>query len=492
MKSEKSIGILLIVLILLIAAFLRFYKLEDYMTYLGDEGRDSLVMKRILVDHDFPLLGPPTSVGNMYLGPLYYYMMSIPSAIFWLEPVAAAGMNALIGVLTVYLIFYLSKEWFGFKSGLLASFAYAISPITIIYSRFSWNPNPAPFFALLSIIGLNQIRKTKDFKLFILTSGSLAFALQMHYLALILVPVVLILYLYLILQNQKRYVWVGTILGVLVFLLLMSPLLIFDLKYNYLNSRSLLELVSSKDSSVEFSFFNNLVKIVPLYGYNLITRYIGGQNILVGSTLSLILLIPVGLFIYNLRKKTFSWPLFVMLVWIIVGILGLSFYKQEVYDHYLGFLNPAPYLLLAGVVFFLPSRVSWYGVSALGLIIAITNLPRNPLLKPPNMQLFRTQEIAKYIIAKSENKSFNFALIAERNYDSAYQFFLYKYNHTPAMLPAEVADQLFVVCEDKVCNPTTHQKFEISGFGMSKVVDVEEILGVKVFKLIHNPSGEPT
>lgn len=492
MKSEKSVGILLIVLILLIAAFLRFYKLEDYMTYLGDEGRDSLVMKRILVDHDFPLLGPPTSVGNMYLGPLYYYMMSIPSAIFWLEPVAAAGMNVLIGVLTVFLILYLSKEWFGFKAGLLASFAYAISPITITYSRFSWNPNPAPFFAMLSIIGLNQIQKSKDFRWFILTAVSLAFALQMHYLALILVPVVLVLYLYLILQKEKRFVWIGTILGILVFLLLMSPLVIFDIKYNYLNARSLLELFSSKDSSVEFNFFSNLIKIVPIYGYSLITRYMGGQNILVGSALSVILLIPVGLFVYHLRKKSFSWPLFTLIVWLVVGLVGLSFYKQEVYDHYLGFLNPAPYLLLAGVASYLPVRGGWYGVAVLGLIIAITNLPKNPLLNPPNMQLFRTQEIAKYIIAKSENKSFNFALIAERNYDSAYQFFLYKYKHTPAMLPAEVADQLFVVCEDKVCNPTTHQKFEISGFGMSKVVEEEEILGVKVFKLIHNPTGEPS
>jgi hypothetical protein len=40
-----------IFLILVIAAFLRLYRVADYMTFLGDEGRDVLVGKKIIVDH---------------------------------------------------------------------------------------------------------------------------------------------------------------------------------------------------------------------------------------------------------------------------------------------------------------------------------------------------------------------------------------------------------------------------------------------------------
>src|SRR5579884_792368 len=187
---------LIILAIIVVALFLRFYKISGYMTFLGDEGRDALVIQGILVNHHIPLLGPPSSVGNIYLGPLYYYMMAIPMAIFWLNPVAAAGMDAIIGVATICLIYFLSRQWFGKEAAVTSALLYAISPVTIIYSRSSWNPNPAPFFALLSLLGWYLARVKEDYRWFTLTGFSLAAAVQMHYLSLILLPVYGILWLY--------------------------------------------------------------------------------------------------------------------------------------------------------------------------------------------------------------------------------------------------------------------------------------------------------
>src|SRR3989338_1948998 len=115
LKEQKTL-FLLFILVLLLAAFLRFYKLSEYMTFLGDEGRDALIIKDMLINHHFPLIGPPTSVGNIYLGPLYYYMMAVSMVVFWLNPVASAGMNAAIGILTVAFIYYLGKSWFSQKT----------------------------------------------------------------------------------------------------------------------------------------------------------------------------------------------------------------------------------------------------------------------------------------------------------------------------------------------------------------------------------------
>jgi hypothetical protein len=39
---KKRLPLILLVLILLLSAFLRLYKISDYMTFLGDEGRDVL------------------------------------------------------------------------------------------------------------------------------------------------------------------------------------------------------------------------------------------------------------------------------------------------------------------------------------------------------------------------------------------------------------------------------------------------------------------
>ena len=60
------------------------------MTFLGAEGRDVIIVRTLLVKADPILIGPGTSVGGMYLGPLYYYFM----APFLL--LAIASMNVLL------------------------------------------------------------------------------------------------------------------------------------------------------------------------------------------------------------------------------------------------------------------------------------------------------------------------------------------------------------------------------------------------------------
>ncbi len=395
LKDQKFLFIILLAL-LFFASIMRFYRLSEYMTFLGDEGRDAIVIKDLLVNHNLPFIGPTTSVGNIYLGPLYYYMMAVPMAIFWLNPVAGAGMNALIGVLTIILIYWISKAWFGRVSGLIASFLYAISPVTITYSRSSWNPNPAPFFALLVVFGLMKTHKSGNFLWLIFTGIALAAALQMHYLAVFLLPVVLILYIYEIWREKSKKLITknlipGTVLGVISFLLVMSPLLLFDLKHDFLNYKALTSLLI-EGQSVQVNIFSNLSKIPSLYSYNLIGRYMSGENFFLTVILSLLLLLPI---VYSKLK---NWPILVLAVWLVVGLAGLSFYKGNIYDHYLGFLNPVLFILF-GSLFVLFKNSVWKGaILLLVLLLTIINLGKNPLLYPPNNQLQRTKEVAKFII----------------------------------------------------------------------------------------------
>jgi 4-amino-4-deoxy-L-arabinose transferase-like glycosyltransferase len=137
------------------------------MTFLGDEGRDSLVWLRMIRDGKFTLLGPMTSIGNMYLGPLYSYLM-LPFFILFQSPVGPSVGVALFSIATVYMIWEFGKEWFDEKTGLIAAFLYSISPVVINYSHSSWNPNVMPFFALLTIWGIWQFWQKKSLKLSLL------------------------------------------------------------------------------------------------------------------------------------------------------------------------------------------------------------------------------------------------------------------------------------------------------------------------------------
>lgn len=502
--KKNRYELIFVICLILIAAFLRLYRIDEYMAFLGDEGRDALVVKKILINNDFPLLGAPTSVGNMYNGPLYYYMMALAMAVWWMNPTAAAVMVALIGTAAVGLIYYLARRWFGKQAAIISATLYAFSPVNIIYSRSSWNPNPAPFFSLLGIIGLYKSRETRNYLWLILTGIALAFATQMHLLALILVPIYAVLWLNELrervwMKREGKNFWKGTIFAVMAFLFLMSPLVIYDFKYNFQNYRAFTTFFfGDRAATVNLNPVNTLERIIPVYSGNLINRYVSGENYWVMIIVSILVLIPVIAFFYNLIKnKKLNWPFFALSVWLLGGILGLALYKQTVYDHYLSFLSPAMFLLFGSITNLINSidskKTNQYFRGAFFLfflVLVIVNLQISPLLKSPNRQLQRTREVAKFIINESSDKPFNFALIAQRNYDAAYQFFLDQFGHAPGQLPFSKTDQLFVVCEDKICEPVGHSKFEISAFGWSKLEWEKESSGVRVFKLIHNPQEE--
>lgn len=492
--KENRIEFILVLLILLVAAFLRFYRLPEYMNFLGDEGRDALIVKKILILHDFPLIGPTTSIGNMYLGPLYYYMMALPMAVFWMNPAAAAGGAALVGVLTVALIYYLARIWFGRLPAFISAILYSVSPVTIIYSRSSWNPNPAPFFALLAIFGLYKAR-FGDFRWFILTGACLAAAAQMHYLALILIPVFGVLWIWELQQNIKsskiKHFTFGTVGAILAFLLLMSPLLVFDLKHDFMNFHAISKFFSNRETTVNINPFNTLERVPTIYGNDLIGRYMAGENFVLTVILGILILVPIILAIFWLmQKRKLDWNLLALGIWLFFGVMGLALYKQHIYDHYLGFLNPVPYLLF-GSLLLMKNKWIKFGLLGLSAILVVVNLQKSPLQNPPNNQLERTQAVTRFVITEAGEKPFNFALLAKNNYDSAYRFYMDQYGRNPLDVPKDITDQLFVVCEDPVCTPINSPKYEIAAFGWSKIDKEIDIMGVKVFKLVHNPTGQP-
>src|SRR3990170_8874008 len=156
--KENRLEAFWLAVILLIGAFFKLYRIDEYMTFLGDEGRDAIIVRRLLVNFDPILIGPGTSIGNMYLGPLYYYMIAPALFLANFNPAGPSVMISLLGILTIWFIWFVVREWFpnanwkGTNKGALAAAAlYAVSPVVINFSKSSWNPNIMPFFSLLTI-----------------------------------------------------------------------------------------------------------------------------------------------------------------------------------------------------------------------------------------------------------------------------------------------------------------------------------------------------
>ncbi|MHA2054915.1 MAG: ArnT family glycosyltransferase [Candidatus Hodarchaeales archaeon] len=518
--TNNKIEFALLLSILLIGAFFRLYKISEYMTFLGDEGRDAIVVRRLLVEFDPILIGPGTSIGNMYLGPIYYYMIAPFLLLFNFSPVGPAVMIALLGVATIFFVWYFTRMLFTFKGGtlkgvaigaLVAAGLYAIAPVVIIYSSSSWNPNIMPFFAILIIYSIWKFWYEKNYKWIIVALLALAFVLQSHYLGLLLAPVIGLFWLLAALvfirklktKSQKLKVKKDnfikqSIIGSAIFLLLMSPLVIFDSRHGWRNFEAMKVFFTQRQTTVSARPWSAMPKLWPLFDqYS--ERILTGKNSEVGVVTSLfivsaLLWLLVSKYRDFEKKKLKAYLL--VIVWLSVAFIGFGVYKQHIYDHYFGFVYPAGFILIGALVSELIGVFDKYGKILLGtliLVVVLVNLKENPLRYKPNRQMQRAIAVADKIEEKAHESPLNLAVVAERNYEDGYQYFLEKegvrvIEIDPQRHDETVAEQLFVVCEyeDKnKCDPTHNPKAQVANFGWSKIESEWEIEGVILYKLVH-------
>ena len=96
--------------LLLLAAALRLPDLATRGTWDGDQGHDMLVLRTLVRDGIVPLLGPPTSIGDVHHGAWYYYLLSPAAALTGGDsPLAVVAVIALAGIAEVRVGWWLAR-----------------------------------------------------------------------------------------------------------------------------------------------------------------------------------------------------------------------------------------------------------------------------------------------------------------------------------------------------------------------------------------------
>ncbi len=507
--TKRNLEIAVFIAVMAAAIFLRLWQIRDYVVFLGDEGRDMIVMRNMILEKRPVFLGPTASVGGFYLGPIYYWMAAPFLALAGFDPVGPSIMVALFSVATVLLLFKFLKEISGFWPAILASSLYSFSPLILRYSRSSWNPNPLPFFALLMMYciyqGIIRVNKTnqqittkaklRNLAFFLVAGLSFGIAIQLHYLSIMLIPLsVLIIVLN---TNPRKWPLIGAVLSV-GSVITFSPFLIFEIRHSFPNFKTIYEFVTRK--TTHGFKITNIFWVISNFG-NIFLEEISKLN---GTSLTrnVFWSLTVGnLFIIAKSWRHSSKRLAYTLgfIWFIGGLSFLRFYSGQIFDYYYGFMFPAPFFvfgLIAGELW-QKNTFKLIFISATILIAALF-LDRGFWKSPPNRLINQTAAVADFVAQKSENKQYNFALISEHNSDHAYRYFLEIKKAKPLDLETLVTDQLLVVCESKKCAPLGYPSWEIAGFGRAEIQKEWELpdIGIKVFRLTHwpgvpNPTGKP-
>ena len=411
-----------IILITLIGAVLRLYRIEASLQFLGDQGRDALVMKRLLVDHDLPFIGPVTSVGGFYLGPLYYYLMA---PFLWLanfNPVGPAIATSLIGIITIPILYLIGRLMLFESTARIASLLYALAAIPTLQTRSAWNPNPMPLAALGIIFGFFQALKTKKPKWLLLSALSLGVALQLHYMIVFLGPYILY-QLVLIWQQPKlrKYLihWFAIVL------IMMLPLILFEFKNRFLNYHGLIAFLTKHD----YGSINLWQKYLHLRGRSeqAIGMLLGfGRSFsLLRSWITRLIWIP-ALIILFLKQTSFG--LKTVILWIFLTIISIVFYQGDIPPYYLGFIFPAVFLLLAELL----ARLKGLFLSITVVFLCLFAVYNSRLLQQEIMQtgnlnsVKKTTEFIKHDVINNQYQNYNVALIdGTKDYRaSSFRYFL--------------------------------------------------------------------
>lgn len=278
-----------IVLCMVIALFLRLYRLDTDLLIHFDQGLHAYGAWQIWHEHKFKLLGHMTDTDGINHGPYFYLLLSIPYALSGGSPVAAAFFLIILEVLSFYFLYKAILGLFDKKTARFTLILISVSYGAVYFSR--WLSNVTPILPLtnlaLYLCVLHQ-KKPTNLKIILLgvTAGLVA---QMNgAVGLAFIPSILLL-------TKKTakdwWLYLGAVMAVQL------PLLIFDLRHDFVMTRAVINFAFHSDGGLSkfgSAFFPTVMSFLRQNEF-----YLARGHFLVGAVLFIF-----GLHELYLQKKT--------------------------------------------------------------------------------------------------------------------------------------------------------------------------------------------
>ena len=301
-------------LFFLLAGLIKNFAQIPASLFESDQETLTIAAKNILDGH-FTLIGAPTSVGGMFIAPLYNYFVAVWLWIFRGSPYTVAILGAVWLSLTVPAIYLLGKRIYSKSAGI---FAAVISLISINVVNFDQVP-PLLFPLPLLIVILIYVLETKPAVRFrkAITGAVIGLTFNFHFSGVFLIPLLLI-----------SGVW-----GIIATLILISPIIFFDIRHQWWNLSHALAFLKDRGEVATPLLFRLDTFLVS---FAVIFEAATGAGILVKAIMGLII-------VWGVLCTNRNWPKI---------ILGLTFIFFMIYGGnlipYYGIISWVPFIMIAG------------------------------------------------------------------------------------------------------------------------------------------------
>lgn len=426
--------------ILSIAAILRFYRITELTEFLGDQGRTMLVMYDFVYRGIIPLSGPTTLTGHS-LGPFFYYLLLPGYFVSGGNPVIVSMWMAFLGVVSVGVLYELVRRIFGVWPARASSLLWAISPFIISSDRVIWEPNLVPLFSLLFLSLLYKAHQDMKPLNWAYVGAAVGILVQLHYPTIVFAGLTAVY-----------------IVGAVV-------IRRFTLKEALM--ASLWCIAGSVVVLAPFLWYEYLVGFTDVIGItNLFTSGIGpevGKRIMLDLTLEnsfrifgraipfmskqSVVVVALLWCVYFLRKPA-KINLFLIL-WLGLGLFGMARFTGVVHDHYLFFLIPVPFLMIASIIDSVPNKKIALSVV---ILISLLQFAKTDMFNAGNNDIQRVQRAVGKLREEVGNEPFSFTLINSRSFsDLHYRYYMRLFGLAPSPITETEYKTLIIVCDGEKC-----------------------------------------
>ncbi|HVZ58940.1 MAG TPA: glycosyltransferase family 39 protein, partial [Patescibacteria group bacterium] len=402
-----------LIVLAVVAFFLRFYLLPQHLFFGPEQGIDFMVIRDIATGHKLTLIGAKTDIPGIFHGPIYYYIAAIPFFLSYGNPLSVSFLLVMIQSLSIFLIYGLGKEMWDQRVGLIAAMLLTVSYAAVVYSRWlSAQPIAIPFVCLFFYAFVRFLKGSKSYLL--LAAFSFGLLVQSQFLNLLLFSAILmvlvaIFYRHFIKTPLSLLISSVAILGVTS----LGNFLLFDIKHQFLMSKAIGDLLAGKRGfylAPQIIFQTIWQQAVDFYSATL-TLARPQLTIAFFVIITLLLLVKLRHPLKNMSQT-------VLFVWLFVPFALFFILHHEVILHYFIPFLPAYILAIAYALELLirqNKHLGWISVCALvifNLFAYRQNIPQNMnIFFQANQLTFFYQDEQKVIADiyhQAGNKVFSF------------------------------------------------------------------------------------
>jgi len=359
-----------ILFIVIACALLRIYKIEELFYFTYDESIPAFVGRRLILWHHLPLIGGVTPFG-FHITPYFYWFLGLLLSTSKLNPLIWGYAGAFISMLTVFMIYQVGKNLGNKKLALCAAALWAFSTLANIYDRHFWALYWGPLLSLIYVYCLYKIVKGSEKFTYVLALASII-GISTDPSNLVFIALSAFVWIVFKIPFKK-----STFVSIALVLFSLLPIIAFDLKHNFANSKPILSFVDKGANKPGFTagdfydhlavFPNAFVRLIYTFGDNQIAKqYSYCQNFVSEKYAHIpiyLTFLTTAILIYFLywsyaKNKNYGWAIVSHLL--IFYFLGIQLYgtvfKADIFEHYLTGVFPLFMLILAKFVSVLPKK----------------------------------------------------------------------------------------------------------------------------------------